>query len=143
MISFKILKKSKKSRARLGILKTPHGEVETPAFVPVATQAAIKALTNDQVIRTNSQILIANTFHLHIRPGEKVVKAGGGLQKFMNLPKPLMTDSGGFQVFSLGFGKDFGTGKILKHGSTDQIQLGQQPKPLKISEDGVEFRSYT
>src|SRR3989344_6120723 len=88
MIEFKILKKSKKSRARLGILKTPHGEVQTPAFVPVATQAAVKALTNDQVLRTNSQILIANTFHLAVRPGEKVVKAGGGLQKFMNLRKP-------------------------------------------------------
>ncbi len=143
MIEFKILKKSKKSRARLGILRTPHGEVETPAFVPVATQAAIKALTNDQVLRTNSQILIANTFHLAIRPGEKVVKAGGGLQKFMSLSKPFMTDSGGFQVFSLGFGKDFGTGKILKKKAEEQIHHGQQPKLLKISEDGVEFRSYT
>lgn len=143
MIEFKITKKSKKSRARLGILKTPHGEVETPAFVPVATQAAVKALTNDEVLRTGSQILIANTFHLAIRPGEKVVKAGGGLQKFMNLPKPFMTDSGGFQVFSLGFGKDFGQGKILKQKSDEKIQLGQQPKLLKITEDGVEFRAYT
>ncbi len=143
MIQFKILKKSKKSRARLGILKTPHGEVETPAFVPVATQAAIKALTNDQVLKTNPQIFIANTFHLAIRPGEKVVKAGGGLQKFMNMPKPFMTDSGGFQVFSLGFGRDFGTGKILKQKSEEQIHHGQQPKLLKISDDGVEFRAYT
>lgn len=143
MIEFKITKKSKKSRARLGILKTPHGEVETPAFVPVATQAAVKALTNDEVLRTGSQILIANTFHLAIRPGEKVVKAGGGLQKFMNLPKPFMTDSGGFQVFSLGFGKDFGQGKILKQKSDEKIQLGQQPKLLKITEGGVEFRAYT
>lgn len=143
MIEFKILKKSKKGGARLGILKTPHGTVETPAFVPVATQAAVKALTNDEVARTKSQILIANTFHLHIRPGEKVVKAGGGLQKFMNLQKPFMTDSGGFQVFSLGFGKDFGTGKILKQRAEAQIHHGQQPKLLKISEGGVEFRAYT
>lgn len=143
MIKFRILKKSKKSQARLGFLETPHGTVETPAFVPVATQAAVKALTNDEVLRTNTQILIANTFHLAIRPGEKVIKAGGGLQKFMNLPKPFMTDSGGFQVFSLGFGKDFGTGKILKQKVETQIHHGQQPKLLKISEDGVEFRSYT
>lgn len=144
MFQFKILKKSAKSRARLGLLETSHGIVETPAFVPVATQAAVKAMTSEEVVRTNSQILIANTFHLHIRPGEKIVKAGGGLQKFMNLQKPFMTDSGGFQVFSLGFGKDFGTGKILKQKqNSGQIQLGQQPKLLKISEEGVLFRAYT
>src|SRR6185369_13038456 len=106
MIDFKIIKKSKKSRARLGILKTPHGEVETPAFVPVATQATIKTLTTEEVVQTGAQILIANTFHLHLKPGDKIVKANGGVQKYMNWPKPLMTDSGGLQVFSLGFGKD-------------------------------------
>ncbi|MBU6141611.1 tRNA guanosine(34) transglycosylase Tgt [Patescibacteria group bacterium] len=145
MISFTITKRSKKSRARLGILKTPHGTVQTPAFVPVATQAAVKALTSEQVMRTKTQILISNTFHLHIRPGEKVVKAGGGIQKFMNLQKPFMTDSGGFQVFSLGFGKDFGMGKILsqKQKQNTSIQVGQQPKLLKITEDGVLFRAYT
>src|SRR3989344_9320265 len=108
MISFKILKKSKKSNARLGILKTPHGEVETPAFVGVATQATIKALNTKEVPLTGTQLLIANTYHLHIRPGEEVIKKNGGIHKFMNWGKPLMTDSGGFQVFSLGFGKDFG-----------------------------------
>src|SRR3989338_11566046 len=107
MISFKILKKSKKSGARLGVLKTPHGEVETPAFVPVATQAAVKGLMRGDVVHTGTQILIANTYHLHLRPGEKVIKAAGGLHKFMQWDRPLMTDSGGFQVFSLGFGKDF------------------------------------
>ncbi len=143
MNTFTITKRSKKSRARLGVLETPHGTVQTPAFVPVATQAVVKALTSEQVLRTKTQILISNTFHLHIRPGEKVVKAAGGLQRFMNLEKPFMTDSGGFQVFSLGFGKDFGTGKILTEKKNDAIRIGQQPKLLKITEDGVLFRAYT
>lgn len=141
-MQFTILKKSSKSRARLGLLETSHGIVETPAFVPVATQGTVKALTSEEVLKTNSQLLIANTFHLHLRPGEKIVKSAGGLHKFMNWPKPLMTDSGGFQVFSLGFGKDFGQGKILKTEDRRQIDTGQQPKLLKISEDGVLFRSY-
>ena len=142
MIEFKILKKSKKSSARLGVLKTPHGEVETPTLVPVATQAVIKTLTSEEVLNTKSQILIANTYHLHLRPGEQVVKSHGGLNKFMNWPRPIMTDSGGFQVFSLGFGKDYGTGKILKEKKGETIQTGQQPKLIKITEDGVRFRSY-
>jgi tRNA-guanine family transglycosylase len=112
MISFCISKKSKKSRARLGVLKTPHGEVETPAFVGVATNATIKALRSDEVLRTNTQLLISNTYHLHIAPGEDVLKKAGGLNQFMHWPRPTMTDSGGFQVFSLGFGRDLGVGKV-------------------------------
>ncbi|OGZ45719.1 MAG: hypothetical protein A3C84_04485 [Candidatus Ryanbacteria bacterium RIFCSPHIGHO2_02_FULL_48_12] len=142
MIHFSILKKSKKSRARLGLLETPHGVVETPAFVGVATQATVKAMTMDQVRSTGMQLLIANTYHLHIRPGEDVVKKGGGLHKFMDWDRPLMTDSGGFQVFSLGFGKDRGTGKILKEKSDEKIREGEQPRTVRITEDGVEFRSY-
>lgn len=142
MFSFSILKKSTKSSARLGLLETAHGVVETPAFVPVATQATIKTLTSDEAAATGAQLLIANTYHLHVRPGEKVVKVAGGLHDFMNWKRPLMTDSGGFQVFSLGFGKDFGTGKILKERSDEIIRDGQQPKLLAISDDGVRFRSY-
>lgn len=141
MIEFRILKKSKKSRARLGILKTPHGEVETPAFVPVATQAAVKALSTEEALRTGSQILIANTFHLHLKPGEAIVKKGGGVHGFMKWPRPLMTDSGGFQVFSLGFGSDLGMGKMLKEKSDAEIAPGQQPRKIQITEDGVWFRS--
>ena len=142
MIEFKIIKKSKKSNARLGILKTPHGEIETPAFVGVATQSAVKTLTSEEVSNTNTQILIANTYHLHLRPGEKTIKDSHGIHKFMNWPKPIMTDSGGFQVFSLGFGKDFGMGKMLKTQSEKKISINQQPKLLEITEDGVLFRSY-
>jgi queuine tRNA-ribosyltransferase len=143
-MDFKILKKSKKSKARLGLLETSHGVIETPCFVPVATNAVIKTLTAEEVEQTKSKLLICNTYHLHIRPGEDIIKKSGGLHKFMNWKAPLMTDSGGFQVFSLGFGMDLGTGKILKEKSKKfyEIKKGQQPKLLKITEDGVFFNSY-
>ncbi len=144
MIEFRLLKKSKRSRARLGALKTPHGVVETPAFVPVATLANVKTLSSDEVLQTKTQILIANAYHLHLKPGEGVVKQAGGLHRFMHWPKPLMTDSGGFQVFSLGFGKDLGVGKILKYfpgRSGESVRLGSQPQHLKITDEGVLFRS--
>lgn len=146
MINFKIIKKSEKSSARIGILTTPHGEVETPAFVPVATQAVIKTLDSREVKETGSQLLIANTYHLTIRPGEDIVADNGGLHGFMQWDRPFMTDSGGFQVFSLGFGKDLQVGKILKYfpGENDEvIHKNSAPKFLKITEDGVLFRSYT
>ena len=145
MIDFKILKKSKKSRARLGVLRTPHGEVETPALVGVATQATVKALTCEEVKIAKSQILISNTYHLHIRPGEEVVEKAGKLHKFMNWGGALMTDSGGFQVFSLGFGKDYGVGKTFREEwdkAKTEITKGQQPQNMKITKDGVWFRSY-
>ena len=145
-MNFKILKKSKVSRARLGFMETEHGVVETPCLVPVATQAVIKTLDSKEVERTKSQILISNTFWLHLRPGEKIVENAGKLHKFMNWKKPLMTDSGGYQVFSLGFGTDFGLpAKILSEkfqaGKGGKIIEGQQPQKIKIDHDGVTFRS--
>lgn len=144
MIEFQLWKKSKKSRARLGILKTSHGEIETPSLVPVATQAVVKTLSSEEVLSANSQLLICNTFHLHLKPGENFIKKAGGLHQFMNWPKPLMTDSGGFQVFSLGFGHDLQVGKILKFfpGKKKKvIRENKQPKSLKITDEGVFFRS--
>ncbi|MBI2514641.1 tRNA guanosine(34) transglycosylase Tgt [Candidatus Wolfebacteria bacterium] len=144
-MEFEIIKKSKKSRARLGILKTSHGEIETPAFVPVATQAVIKTLDTKEVLETKSQLLITNTFHLHLKPGEDLIKKSGGLHKFMNWPRPLMTDSGGFQVFSLGFGRDLGVGKVMKFlpskNTGDTVGSHSKPKSVKIREDGVYFNS--
>lgn len=144
MFGFQILKKSKKSRARAGLLTTRHGVVETPAMVGVATQGAIKVLTSEETETAGCQMLIANTYHLHIRPGEKIVKAHGGLHKFMNWKRPLMTDSGGFQVFSLGFGKDLGMSKMLKTSSKkgEVVSEKTKPKSIKITGDGVLFRSY-
>ncbi|OGZ20076.1 MAG: hypothetical protein A2654_01745 [Candidatus Nealsonbacteria bacterium RIFCSPHIGHO2_01_FULL_43_31] len=141
MIEFKILKKSKRSRARLGRLITPHGVVLTPCLVPVATQGAVKTLDSKEVEATKSQILISNTFHLHLRPGGKIIKASGGLHQFMNWPKPLMTDSGGYQVFSFGFGQEFKMGKMLNQTEPLSIKSGRQPKTLKITQDGVFFQS--
>ncbi|MBI5734092.1 MAG: tRNA guanosine(34) transglycosylase Tgt [Candidatus Kerfeldbacteria bacterium] len=141
MIKFKILKTSRHSAARLGVLQTPHGLVETPCLVPVATQATVKTLTGDEVLATGSRLLIANTYHLHLRPGEAVVKKAGGLHKFMNWPGGLMTDSGGFQVFSLGFGLDLGVSKIAQNKKP--LVIGKrQPSRLKITPEGVEFRSH-
>lgn len=148
MFEFKIFKKAKNSRARIGVLKTEHGIVETPCLAPVATQAAVKALTNEETENVGSQILIVNTLYLHLSPGEKIVAKAGGLHEFMNWKNPLMTDSGGFQVFSWGFGKDFGIGKILKANNSQlqnvsaSIERGQQPRLLKITDEGVFFTSF-
>src|SRR5271170_3438042 len=150
MIEFTVLKNSRRSKARLGSLVTPHGEVETPSLVPVATNATIKALRSDEVLATNSQMLISNTYHLHIAPGEKIIKSAGGLNTFMHWPRPTMTDSGGFQVFSLGFGRDLGVGKVSAKSPRSKafpdkleraIEKGSQPNAVKITDDGVRFRS--
>lgn len=141
MFEFKILKRSKKSRARLGVIKTPHGEIETPSFVPVATRGTIRTLDTDEIHEVGSQVLICNTFHLHVAPGEKVIKKAGGIHGYMGWDKPLMTDSGGFQVYSLGFGRDHGIGKVLKDEQEKVLKEGSQPHAVKITEDGVFFRS--
>lgn len=145
MISFRLLKQSRTSRARAGIISTPHGDIETPTFVPVATQGAIKGLTEDKVVASGTQLMIANTFHLLFKPGTDVLSAAGGLHRFMHWPHPLMTDSGGFQVFSLGFGMDHSLGKIDKRVEGDErrtlIDVTTQPRHIRITEEGVYFRS--
>jgi len=143
-VNFKILKKSNKSKARLGFLETENGVVETPCFVPVATQAVIKTLDSQEVEEAKSQMLICNTFWLHLKSSEKVIEKAGGLHKFMNWKKPLMTDSGGFQVFSLGLGRDYNFGsKIIneKEDKKELIKENAQPTKVKITDRGVFFRS--
>ncbi len=98
---FTITHQDKKSNARTGIIKTSHGTIKTPTFIPVATQAAIKGLSPAQMQEIGFDALLCNTYHLYLRPGEKTVKKIGGLHRFMNWNKPIFTDSGGFQVFSL------------------------------------------
>lgn len=93
---------SSTSGARLGVLNTPHGSIETPTFMPVGTQATVKSLSPEELKDTASQIILANTYHLHLRPGEDLVKEAGGLHAFMHWDGPILTDSGGYQVFSLG-----------------------------------------
>ncbi len=102
MNCFKITSKDNITRARTGILKTAHGDIETPVFMPVGTLATVKSLSPDDLNEINAQIILGNTYHLYLRPGHKIIKKLGGLHKFMNWHKPILTDSGGFQVFSLG-----------------------------------------
>ena len=96
---FKVLKKNK--FARRGLIETHRGKIETPVFMPVGTQATVKACTIDDIKKTGSQIILSNTYHLMIRPGVKRIEDAGGLHKFMNCNLPILTDSGGFQVMSL------------------------------------------
>ncbi len=99
--SFEIEKKAGGSRARAGVFGTPHGQIKTPVFMPVGTQATVKAMTSRQVLETGAQIILGNTYHLYLRPGHELIREAGGLHKFMDWHKPILTDSGGFQVFSL------------------------------------------
>jgi len=101
VISFEVIKTHSHSSARLGILTTPHGKIETPCFMPVGTQATVKALTPDDLKSFGAQIILGNTYHLYLRPGHDLIRSLGGLHKFMNWPHPILTDSGGYQVFSL------------------------------------------
>jgi queuine tRNA-ribosyltransferase len=100
-MSFNLIKQSQKSQARLGKLKTAHGTLETPFFMPIATKAAVKNLTAEEIKELGSGIILSNTYHLYLTPGMKVIKRVGGLHKFMDWPGVILTDSGGFQVFSL------------------------------------------
>ena len=117
-ITYELLHIDKNSGARRGVIHTPHGDIQTPIFMPVGTQATVKAMTPEELKEeVKAQIILANTYHLFLRPGHELVKEAGGLHKFMNWDRPILTDSGGFQVFSLG--------------------------PLrKITEEGVHFRSH-
>lgn len=101
MYSFKILKEDKQTNARLGRIQTAHGEIETPVFMPVGTNATVKTLDSEDLKTMDVQILLSNAYHNHLRPGDEVIARQGGLHKFMQWPRALLTDSGGFQVFSL------------------------------------------
>ncbi|MGL4611983.1 MAG: tRNA guanosine(34) transglycosylase Tgt [Trueperaceae bacterium] len=166
--SFELLREE--NHTRLGKLTTPHGVIETPSFVAVGTQATLKSLTPEQALETHTQVMFANTYHLYLRPGQDVVAAHGGVHKFMHWPRPVMTDSGGFQVFSLGASLEHGVGKIanifpgeeggilentqLENTQLENTQLEntqpQRTQPrvgngeslVKVSEDGVTFKSH-
>lgn len=122
-------------RARLGVIETPHGSIETPAFIFCATKAAMKSLTPQQMRDANTQIILSNTYHLMLQPGADLMAHHGGLQKFTGWNGPMLTDSGGFQIFSLGHGSV--ANEIKGRRNTDR------PKTLlKITEDGAKFKSY-
>ena len=116
-VTYELVKRDSRTKARRGRVNTPHGVIETPVFMPVGTAGTVKAMKPEEVRDMGAQIILGNTYHLYLRPGHEVVKAAGGLHKFMNWNRAILTDSGGFQVFSLGAMR-------------------------KISEEGVEFRSH-
>lgn len=116
-VTYELIKKDSRTKARRGRVNTPHGPIETPVFMPVGTAGTVKAMKPEEVRDMGAQIILGNTYHLYLRPGHEVVKAAGGLHRFMNWERAILTDSGGFQVFSLGAMR-------------------------KISEEGVEFRSH-
>ncbi|HBC92063.1 MAG TPA: tRNA guanosine(34) transglycosylase Tgt [Pelotomaculum sp.] len=117
VLHYSVIQQDKSCGARLGLLHTAHGTVETPIFMPVGTQAAVKTMTPEEVKEVGGRLILSNTYHLYLRPGQELIREAGGLHRFMNWDGPILTDSGGFQVFSLG--------------------------PLrKISEEGVTFRSH-
>ena len=116
-VTYELIKEAKQGKARRGRLHTPHGTFETPMFMPVGTQATVKTLAPEELYDMGSQVVLANTYHLFLRPGSELVKKAGGLHRFMNYNRGMLTDSGGFQVFSLG-------------------------EMRKITEEGVMFRSH-
>lgn len=116
---YKVLHVCKQSGARVGEFTTPHGKIITPVFMPVGTQATVKALTPRAVEETGAQILLSNTYHLYMRPGHKLVERAGGLHKFMGWNKPILTDSGGFQVFSLAKLNNINDEGVLFHSHLD------------------------
>lgn len=159
---FKVVKKD--GNSRVGKLETAHGVIETPSFVPVGTKATVKALPPNILEEIGCQIVLGNTYHLNLQPGLEVIEKAGGLHKFMNWEKPIMTDSGGFQVFSLGVGLESGEGKVLKSmhnpGLSTQFQTGignsnilneieneplklsQKVRLAKVTKEGVTFQSH-
>jgi queuine tRNA-ribosyltransferase len=143
--SFEIL--AQDNNARAGRLSTAHGAIQTPSFVPVGTLGAVKALSSADLRKTGIQAIIANTYHLHLRPGEELIEKMGGLHRFMSWEGPLITDSGGFQVFSLGAAKEHGVGKIASifPGGTDRNEHFLSKKDtslINVEENGVDFISY-
>ena len=149
--NFKITKKLPGTLARVGEIHTPHGVIHTPSFVTVGTKATVKALTPEQVKELGAQVVLANTYHLYLEPGDEIVAKHGGFPKMMNWHGPTMTDSGGFQVFSLGAAMGKGVTKVATEEAINDY-IPEQPdladengglgKLATIDEDGVTFKSY-
>ena len=151
---FETTHQDKNSRARAGVIHTDHGDIETPVFMPVGTQGAVKTLDQQDLLNLDAPIILGNTYHLHLRPGENLIANQGGLHKFINWPRPILTDSGGFQVFSLG--KNLSSRGAKRRGdpvvnneiasSSQTIETPRNDRAqsdlVKIDEDGVTFRSH-
>ena len=158
MSIFKLINTS--NYARAGVIHTAHGDIATPCFMPVGTQATVKTLDSLDLEKLNAPIILGNTYHLHLRPGEDLIDTAGGLHKFMNWKRPILTDSGGFQVFSLGLQKDTKLSFRTERSEREKSPSGEQrdngdpsldarddskngnEKLVKIDDNGVTFRSH-
>jgi len=138
---FRITKKAQNSFTRIGIIRTPHGEFQTPVFMPCATLGAVKGISAEELKKLGYKIILGNTYHLYLRPGEKEIKKIGGLHQFMNWDRTILTDSGGYQVFSLG--KNFTpTPKVLVRGFRNYAEEIENASLVKVNFDGAWFKSH-
>lgn len=132
-------------RMRTGVVKTRMGSFETPVFVPVATQATVRSLDSRDLVELKAKVVLANTYHLYVRPGDDVVAKLGGLHKFMDFKGPIITDSGGFQAFSMGLGREHGVGKIADNifldGLKNEKEKHREESQAKVDEFGVSFKN--
>jgi queuine tRNA-ribosyltransferase len=147
LVKFTIEKKLKGKLGRVGKIETPHGVIETPAFVVVGTKGTVKSVNPEQVRDAGAQVVLGNTYHLYLQPGDEIVKKMGGINKMMNWHGPTMTDSGGFQVFSLGAAYGKGISKVLQITDPslmipERFDDTAAPRLAKIGQDGVSFTSH-
>jgi queuine tRNA-ribosyltransferase len=139
--SFEILREDKETQARLGVIRTSRGDINTPYFVPVATLASVRALGSDDLATLGVQCALANTYHLHLKPGDELIKKLGGLHSFMSFDGPIFSDSGGFQAFSLGCGREQGINKIGGVFPAGRTSDEKKENLTKITDQGISFKS--
>ncbi|MEJ5918872.1 tRNA guanosine(34) transglycosylase Tgt [Corynebacterium sp. H78] len=139
---FDVVKQIEGARGRAGVITTPHGEVQTPAFIPVGTKATVKTLTPEQIRGTRAQAILSNAYHLYLQPGDEIVDAAGGLTAFSNWRGPTYTDSGGFQVMSLGAGFKKTLAMDVTGLQNDDVVAPGKERNAFVDEDGVNFRSF-
>ncbi|MDR2598318.1 MAG: tRNA guanosine(34) transglycosylase Tgt [Holosporales bacterium] len=135
MFEFRVVNRSSKSRARVGIISTKHGVIHTPAFIFCATKANVKGLTIEHIKNSGTQVILSNAYHLMLQPGNDLIRRAGGLHRFISWDGPMFTDSGGFQIFSLGHGSVSSEIKGTRFGDRRRTLL-------RVTEEGAEFRSY-
>src|SRR5690625_820337 len=135
-ITYELIKTCKQTGARLGKVHTPHGSFDTPMFMPVGTLATVKTMSPEELVEMDAQIILSNTYHLWLRPGEDIIKEAGGLHKFMNWERPILTDSGGFQVFSLSKIRDITEeGVHFRHHLSGEKLFFSPEKAMQVQND--------
>ena len=136
-VTYELLHEDKNTGARRGVVHTPHGDIQTPVFMPVGTQATVKSMTPEELKEIGAQIILSNTYHLYLRPGQDIVKEAGGLHNFMKWDRPILTDSGGFQVFSLGDLRTISEGGVEFKSHLDGSKLFFSPESVMKTEEDL------